>query len=85
VKGVNTKAYPSSTSILGGRKVIKANNNTPSILGTNMAANSLPEPKTLARLFMLMISGFIAMWLIRRKKAELSLIGCSKKVTLIIL
>ena len=31
VKGVNTKAYPSSVSILGGRKVIKVNNNTPSI------------------------------------------------------
>ena len=67
VKGVNTKAYPSSTSILGGRKVIKANNNTPSILGTNMAANSLPEPETVAGLFMLMVSGFATMWLIRRK------------------
>ena len=67
VKGVNTKAYPSSTSILGGRKVIKANNNTPSILGTNMAANSLPEPETVAGLFMLMVAGFATMWLIRRK------------------
>ena len=70
VKGVNTKAYPSSASILGGRKVIKANNNTPSILGTNMAANSLPEPKTVAGLFMLMVSGFGTMWLIRKKQAE---------------
>ena len=67
VKGVNTKAYPSSTSILGGTKVIKANNNTPSILGTNMAANSLPEPETVAGLLILMISGFATMWLIRRK------------------
>ena len=67
VKGVNTKAYPSSVSILGGRKVIKANNNTPSILGTNMAANSLPEPETVAGLFILMVSGFAAMWLIRRR------------------
>ena len=70
VKGVNTTAYPSSASILGGTKVIKANNNTPSILGTNMAANSLPEPKTIAGLFMLMVSGFAAMWLIRKKQAE---------------
>jgi len=67
VKGVNTKAYPSSTSILGGTKVIKANNNTPSILGTNMAANSLPEPETVAGLLILMVSGFAAMWLIRRR------------------
>ena len=67
VKGVNTKAYPSSVSILGGRKVIKANNNTPSILGTNMAANSIPEPETVAGLLILMVSGFAAMWLIRRR------------------
>ena len=67
VKGVNTKAYPSSVSILGGRKVIKANNNTPSILGTNMAANSLPEPETVAGLLILMVSGFAAMWLIRKR------------------
>ena len=67
VKGVKTTAYPSSTSILGSRKVIKANNNTPSILGTNMAANSLPEPKTVAGLFMLMVAGFATMWLIRRR------------------
>ena len=67
VKGVKTTAYPSSTSILGGRKVIKANNNTPSILGTNMAANSLPEPETVAGLCILMVSGFAAMWLIRRR------------------
>jgi len=67
VKGVKTTAYPSSTSILGGRKVIKANNNTPSILGTNMAANSLPEPETVAGLLILMVSGFATMWLIRRR------------------
>jgi len=67
VKDVNTKAYPSSVSILGGGQVIKANNNTPSILGTNMAVNSLPEPETVAGLFILMVSGFAAMWLIRRR------------------
>ena len=67
VKGVKTKAYPSSVSILGDRKVIKANNNTPSILGTNMAVNSLPEPETVAGLCILMVSGFAAMWLIRRR------------------
>lgn len=67
VKGVNTKAYPSSVSILGGRKVIKVNNNTPSVLGTNMAANSLPEPETVAGLLILMVSGFATMWLIRRR------------------
>jgi len=67
VKGVKTTAYPFSTSILGGRKVIKANNNTPSILGTNMAANSLPEPETVAGLLILMVSGFATMWLIRRR------------------
>ena len=67
VKGVNTKAYPSSVSILGGGQVIKANNNTPSILGTNMAVNSLPEPETVAGLCILMVSGFAAMWLIRRR------------------
>jgi Ca-activated chloride channel family protein len=67
VKGVNTKAYPSSVSILGGRKVIKANNNTPSILGTNMAANSIPEPETVAGLLILMVSGFAVMGLIRRR------------------
>jgi len=70
VKGVKTTAYPSSTSILGGRKVIKANNNTPSILGTNMAANSLPEPETVAGLLILMVSGFAAMWLIRRRTSR---------------
>ena len=32
-----------------------------------MAANSLPEPKMVAGLFMLMVSGFVAMWLIKRK------------------
>ena len=67
VKGVKTTAYPSSTSILGGRKVIKANNNTPSILGTNMAANSLPEPETVAGFLILMVSGFATMWFIRRR------------------
>jgi len=67
VKGVKTTAYPYSTSILGGRKVIKASNNTPSILGTNMAANSLPEPETVAGLLILMVFGFAAMWLIRRR------------------
>ena len=67
VKGVKTKAYPSSVSILGDKKVIKANNNTPSILGTNMAVNSLPEPETVAGLCILMVSGFAAMWLIRRR------------------
>ena len=67
VKGVKTTAYPSSASILGGRKVIKANNNTPSILGTNMAANSIPEPETVAGLLILMVCGFATMWLIRRR------------------
>ena len=66
VKGVKTTAYPSSVSILGGRKVIKATN-TPSILGNNMVANSIPEPETVAGLLILMVSGFAAMWLIRRR------------------
>jgi hypothetical protein len=66
VKGVKTTAYPSSVSILGGRKVIKAIN-TPSILGNNMVANSIPEPETVAGLFMLMVSGFAAIWFIRRR------------------
>jgi len=66
VKGVKTTAYPSSVSILGGRKVIKATN-TPSILGNNMVANSIPEPETVAGLFMLMVAGFAAIWFIRRR------------------
>ncbi len=66
VKGVKTTAYPSSVSILGGNKVIKAIN-TPSILGNNMVANSIPEPETVAGLLTLMVSGFAAMWLIRRR------------------
>jgi hypothetical protein len=32
-----------------------------------MAANSIPEPETVAGLFMLMVAGFATMWLIRRK------------------
>ena len=40
---------------------------TPSILGDNMAANSVPEPETLLGLSLLMVAGLVAMWFIRRK------------------
>jgi hypothetical protein len=49
-----------------------------------MPSNSLPEPKTVAGLFMLLVAGFAAMWLITKNQAVPGLIGCSKKVTLII-
>ena len=67
VKGVKTPAYPSSISILGERKVIKASTTTPSILGDSMVAHSVPEPEAVAGLFVLMVTGFVAIWVTRRR------------------
>ena len=67
VKGVKTPAYSSSVSILGGRKVIKASTTTPSILGDSMVAHSVPEPEAVAGLFVLMVTGFVAIWVTRRR------------------
>jgi len=39
----------------------------PSILAGNMVGHSVPEPKTLAGLFIICAAGFLAMWFIRRK------------------
>ena len=66
VKGTTTNAYPSSVSILGNGKVTKVNTN-PSILGNSMAASSVPEPETVAGLFILMGAGLAAAGFIRRR------------------
>ena len=42
-------------------------NPTPSILGDSMVAHSVPEPEAVAGLFVLMVTGFVAIWVTRRR------------------